>query len=47
MLREGTSQNKHITINLRVIQHAWHFWFEFSSVMTVVELSVVAACFTP
>ncbi|TVN38142.1 DUF3265 domain-containing protein [Vibrio cholerae] len=26
----------HITNNLRVIQHAWHFWFELSLVITVV-----------
>ncbi|NNN99512.1 DUF3265 domain-containing protein [Vibrio sp. B1-2] len=25
-----------ITNNLRVIQHAWHFWFGLSSVFTVV-----------
>ncbi|MCU8465848.1 DUF3265 domain-containing protein [Vibrio vulnificus] len=36
-----------ITNNLRVIQHAWHFWFGLSSVFTVVKLSVVVACFTP
>nr|WP_244230891.1 DUF3265 domain-containing protein [Vibrio ouci] len=36
-----------LTNNLRVIQHAWHFWFELSSVFTVVKLSVVVACFTP
>ncbi|MCF6455171.1 DUF3265 domain-containing protein, partial [Vibrio sp. MMG022] len=36
-----------MTNNLRVIQHAWHFWFELSSVITVVYLSVVVACLTP
>ncbi|MBE4394989.1 DUF3265 domain-containing protein [Vibrio parahaemolyticus] len=36
-----------MTNNLRVIQHAWHFWFELVSVITVVKLSIVAACFTP
>ncbi|NOH82044.1 DUF3265 domain-containing protein [Vibrio sp. RE86] len=36
-----------ITNNLRVIQHAWHFWFELSLEFTVVKLSVVIACFTP
>ncbi|MCR9934805.1 DUF3265 domain-containing protein [Vibrio diabolicus] len=36
-----------MTNNLRVIQHAWHFWFELSSVFTVVKLSAVDACFTP
>ncbi|OQT97651.1 DUF3265 domain-containing protein [Vibrio parahaemolyticus] len=30
-----------------MIQHAWHFWFGFSSVIMVVKLSVVVACFTP
>ncbi|MGF1845303.1 DUF3265 domain-containing protein [Vibrio clamense] len=30
-----------------MIQHAWHFWFELSSVITVVNLSVVVACSTP
>ncbi|MCR9510110.1 DUF3265 domain-containing protein [Vibrio parahaemolyticus] len=38
---------KSITNNLRVIQHAWHFWFAFSLVITVLKLSVVVACFTP
>nr|WP_247652013.1 DUF3265 domain-containing protein [Vibrio aestuarianus] len=27
----------HITNNLRVIQHAWHFWFGFGLVFTVVK----------
>nr|WP_274000378.1 DUF3265 domain-containing protein [Vibrio parahaemolyticus] len=36
-----------MTNNLRVIQHAWHFWFGFSSVFKVVNLSTVVACFTP
>ncbi|MCJ0806859.1 DUF3265 domain-containing protein [Vibrio vulnificus] len=39
--------NQCLTNNLRVIQHAWHFWFWFSLVITVVRLSVVVACFTP
>ncbi|TBT88373.1 DUF3265 domain-containing protein [Vibrio parahaemolyticus] len=26
---------RHITNNLRVIRHAWHFWFGFSLVFTV------------
>ncbi|OQT98275.1 DUF3265 domain-containing protein [Vibrio parahaemolyticus] len=30
-----------------MIQHAWHFWFELSSVFMVVKLSIVFACFTP
>nr|WP_228767593.1 DUF3265 domain-containing protein [Vibrio diabolicus] len=38
---------KHITNNLRVIQHAWHFGFGLSLVFMVVKLSVVVACFTP
>nr|WP_230641649.1 DUF3265 domain-containing protein [Vibrio campbellii] len=36
-----------ITNNLRVIQHAWHFWFGSRLVFTVVKLGVVVACFTP
>ncbi|MCG6291556.1 DUF3265 domain-containing protein [Vibrio vulnificus] len=36
-----------LTNNLRVIQHAWHFWFESSLVVTVFKLSFVVACFTP
>nr|WP_241910352.1 DUF3265 domain-containing protein [Vibrio lentus] len=36
-----------MTKNLRVIQHAWHFWFALSSVFTVVKLCFVVACFTP
>ncbi|MDE1266204.1 DUF3265 domain-containing protein [Vibrio aestuarianus] len=38
---------KFITNNLRVIQHAWHFWFGLSLVFTVVKSSAVVACFTP
>ncbi|MBE3959191.1 DUF3265 domain-containing protein [Vibrio parahaemolyticus] len=30
-----------------MIQHAWHFGFGFSSVFTVVKLSIVVACLTP
>nr|WP_257971350.1 DUF3265 domain-containing protein [Vibrio parahaemolyticus] len=36
-----------ITNNLRVIQHAWHFWFESNLVIKVFTLSVVVACLTP
>nr|WP_273975965.1 DUF3265 domain-containing protein [Vibrio parahaemolyticus] len=36
-----------MTNNLRVIQHAWHFWFELSLVFTVVKSCIVVACFTP
>ncbi|TYA06688.1 DUF3265 domain-containing protein [Vibrio cholerae] len=36
-----------ITNNLRVIQHAWHFRFRSSLVITASYLSVVVACFTP
>ncbi|MCU8352666.1 DUF3265 domain-containing protein [Vibrio vulnificus] len=36
-----------MTNNLRVIQHAWHFWFGLNLVFMVVKLSVVVACFTP
>nr|WP_281947808.1 DUF3265 domain-containing protein [Vibrio parahaemolyticus] len=37
----------HITNNLRVIPHAWHFWFGFSLVFTASKLSVVVAWLTP
>nr|WP_252042129.1 DUF3265 domain-containing protein [Vibrio sp. SCSIO 43153] len=36
-----------LTKHLRVIQHAWHFWFGLNSVFTVVKLGAVVACFTP
>ncbi|MDK2644598.1 DUF3265 domain-containing protein [Vibrio vulnificus] len=36
-----------MTNNLRVIQHAWHFWFGSSLVITAFNESVVVACFTP
>ncbi|MDE1215411.1 DUF3265 domain-containing protein [Vibrio aestuarianus] len=36
-----------MTNNLRVIQHAWHFWFGSSLVITAFQFSVVVACFTP
>ncbi|MCE7583941.1 DUF3265 domain-containing protein [Vibrio fluvialis] len=36
-----------LTNNLRVIQHAWHFWFGSCLVFTMVKLGVVVACFTP
>ncbi|HAS8138299.1 TPA: DUF3265 domain-containing protein, partial [Vibrio vulnificus] len=29
-----------------MIQHAWHFWFGLSPVITVVKLNLVVACFT-
>ncbi|EJL7851691.1 DUF3265 domain-containing protein [Vibrio parahaemolyticus] len=34
-----------ITNNLRVIQHAWHFWY--AVVLKVVCGGLVIACFTP
>ncbi|EGR1122459.1 DUF3265 domain-containing protein [Vibrio parahaemolyticus] len=37
----------HITNNLRVIPHAWHFRFGFSLVFPVPKLSVVVAWLTP
>nr|WP_152593634.1 DUF3265 domain-containing protein [Vibrio navarrensis] len=40
-------QNSGLTNNLRVIQHAWHFWFWLSLVIKVFNLRVVVACFTP
>ncbi|MCS0091671.1 DUF3265 domain-containing protein [Vibrio parahaemolyticus] len=30
-----------------MIQHAWHFWFGSSLVVTASNSSVVVACFTP
>nr|WP_274020949.1 DUF3265 domain-containing protein [Vibrio parahaemolyticus] len=30
-----------------MIQHAWHFWFGFSLVITVLKLTILVACFTP
>ncbi|RZR41820.1 DUF3265 domain-containing protein [Vibrio vulnificus] len=38
---------QNITNNLRVIPHAWHFCFGFSSVFTVSQLSAVVAWLTP
>nr|WP_264911377.1 DUF3265 domain-containing protein [Vibrio sp. STUT-A16] len=43
----GLRGSNRITNNLRVIQHAWHFWFGLSSEFTVVRLSIVVARFTP
>ncbi|MDF4443836.1 DUF3265 domain-containing protein [Vibrio parahaemolyticus] len=36
-----------MTKHLRVIRHAWHFWFGLSSVITVLKLSSVLAWLTP
>ncbi|MDQ2194673.1 DUF3265 domain-containing protein [Vibrio sp. B4-12] len=36
-----------LTNNLRVIQHAWHYWFESSLVVMALKLSLVVECFTP
>ncbi|MCF7487102.1 DUF3265 domain-containing protein [Vibrio sp. A2-1] len=36
-----------MTNNLRVIPHAWHFWFGLNLVITVFQLSVVVAWLTP
>nr|WP_237359296.1 DUF3265 domain-containing protein [Vibrio harveyi] len=41
------SINERITNNLRVIPHAWHFWFGLSSVFTASKLSIVVAWLTP
>ncbi|MCR9867687.1 DUF3265 domain-containing protein [Vibrio parahaemolyticus] len=38
---------KHLTNNLRVIPHAWHFGFGLSLVFTVSNLSAVVAWLTP
>ncbi len=44
---ETNEAQNYITNNLRVIHHAWHFWFVFSPVFTASKLSVVVAWFTP
>nr|WP_252040612.1 DUF3265 domain-containing protein [Vibrio sp. SCSIO 43153] len=36
-----------ITNNLRVIQHAWHFWHAVIFCVEVACGSLVIACFTP
>ncbi|MDG2749108.1 DUF3265 domain-containing protein [Vibrio parahaemolyticus] len=36
-----------ITKHLRVIRHAWHFWFGLSLVITVLKLSFVVVWLTP
>ncbi|MCU8124805.1 DUF3265 domain-containing protein, partial [Vibrio vulnificus] len=33
-----------LTNNLRVIQHAWHFWFALGSVITALCGSFCIAC---
>ncbi|MCR9464033.1 DUF3265 domain-containing protein [Vibrio alginolyticus] len=38
---------RRLTNNLRVIQHAWHFWFGSSLVIKAFKLGYVVACFTP
>ncbi|MDE1311809.1 DUF3265 domain-containing protein [Vibrio aestuarianus] len=39
--------NKQLTNNLRVIQHAWHFYYALILVIKVVCDSICIACFTP
>ncbi|MBM5101110.1 DUF3265 domain-containing protein [Vibrio parahaemolyticus] len=36
-----------LTNNLRVIRHAWHFWFALALVVTVVCGGIGIACLTP
>ncbi|MDF5473563.1 DUF3265 domain-containing protein [Vibrio parahaemolyticus] len=36
-----------LTNNLRVIRHAWHFWFALAVVVTVVCGGIGIACLTP
>ncbi|AUW07747.1 DUF3265 domain-containing protein (plasmid) [Vibrio campbellii] len=36
-----------ITNNLRVIRHAWHFWFALALVVKVVCGGIGIACLTP
>ncbi|TQO56362.1 DUF3265 domain-containing protein [Vibrio cholerae] len=37
----------YITNNLRVIQHAWHFFYALNLVFKVVCSGIGIACFTP
>ncbi|WMN65239.1 DUF3265 domain-containing protein [Vibrio parahaemolyticus] len=36
-----------MTKHLRVIRHAWHFWFVLSLVITVLKLNFMVALLTP
>ncbi|ELV8759189.1 DUF3265 domain-containing protein [Vibrio parahaemolyticus] len=47
--KSGTRQRSkiHITNNLRVIQHAWHFWYTAVLGVEVPCGGLVIACFTP
>ncbi|HAS8201277.1 TPA: DUF3265 domain-containing protein [Vibrio vulnificus] len=36
-----------LTNNLRVIQHAWHFWYAVAFGVEVQCGNLVIACFTP
>ncbi|EGQ7920107.1 DUF3265 domain-containing protein [Vibrio vulnificus] len=40
-------RNSVLTNNLRVIRHAWHFWFALVLVVKVVCGSIGIACLTP
>ncbi|EGQ7962956.1 DUF3265 domain-containing protein [Vibrio parahaemolyticus] len=40
-------RNSVLTNNLRVIRHAWHFWFALALVVKVVCGSIGIACLTP
>ncbi|HAS6194759.1 TPA: DUF3265 domain-containing protein [Vibrio vulnificus] len=39
--------NRNITNNLRVIQHAWHFWYALFFGVEVLCSGLAIACFTP
>nr|WP_238991630.1 DUF3265 domain-containing protein [Vibrio diabolicus] len=39
--------NSVLTNNLRVIRHAWHFWYALVLVVKVVCGSIGIACLTP
>ncbi|MBE4169202.1 DUF3265 domain-containing protein [Vibrio parahaemolyticus] len=40
-------RNSVLTNNLRVIRHAWHFWYALVLVVKVVCGSIGIACLTP
>ncbi|MDF4490073.1 DUF3265 domain-containing protein [Vibrio parahaemolyticus] len=40
-------RNSVLTNNLRVIQHAWHFWFALALVVKAVCGGICIACLTP
>ncbi|MCS0204240.1 DUF3265 domain-containing protein [Vibrio sp. HS-50-1] len=43
----GKRRQSQLTNNLRVIQHAWHFWYVVVLGVEVPCGGLVIACFTP